>query len=263
VACRGRGSLQLAAFGPGLATNIGSTQGSLFSVRFTQYQISDDVVKSRGNHKLGFGMSFHAHPANVLFSSDLGTLVPFTLNSFYQGGFDPATPSTDATQLTQSFSSQLLDHFFRYILGFYAQDEWHPRPDLTVTVALRTEHQSNQVCENRCFARLKGPFGSVSHDPDQPYNQAILINLDQAYESMNKVLWAPRFSFAWQPLGVSHNTVLRGGIGFFMIPYLPSLPTSFSTTHHSSTSLRFRVTISPLMKPRACSRSRRIQTRSF
>jgi len=160
-------------------------------------------------------MSFHGHPANVLFSSDLGTLVPFTLNSFYQGGFDPATPSTDTTQLNQSFSTHLLDHFFRYILGFYAQDEWHPRPDLTVTAALRIEHQSNQVCENRCFARLKGPFESVSHDPDQPYNQAILINLDQAYENTSKVLWAPRFSFAWQPLGVSHNTVLRGGIGFF------------------------------------------------
>ncbi len=61
-----------------------------------------------------------------------------------------------------------------YHLGIYGQDEWHARSDLTLTVALRAEHQSNLVCETRCFARLAGPFNAVSHDPNQPYNAAIL-----------------------------------------------------------------------------------------
>ena len=98
-----------------------------------------------------------------------------------------------------------------------------PGANLTLTFALRADHQSNPVCETRCFARLSGPFDSISHDPDQPYNQAILVNQKQAFLNTDSIVWSPRFSFAWQPLGVSHNTVLRGGFGIFYDP-VPRLP---------------------------------------
>jgi hypothetical protein len=207
-------------------TSIGSSQGSPVGGRSTQYQISDDIVKTWGNHKLGFGASLLRHDNASLLGVDEGTLVPFTLDAFYQGGFDPATPSTNATQLTQSFISQLSQPLSNYVLGLYAQEEWHARSNLSLTLALRAEHQSNPVCQNRCFARLAGPFESASHDPDQPYDQAILVNLKQGYEGLQSILWAPRFSFAWQPLGVAHNTVLRGGIGIFY-DALPSYAATF------------------------------------
>ena len=70
---------------------------------------------------------------------------------------------------------------------------------------------------------------SVSHDPDQPYDQAILINQKQAFQNTDNILWSPRFSFAWQPMGVSHNTVLRGGIGIFYDPLPGSLATILSS----------------------------------
>jgi hypothetical protein len=45
--------------------------------------------------------------------------------------------------------------------------------------------------------------------------KAILINQRRAFQALDNILWSPRFSFAWQPFGTRHNTVLRGGSGLF------------------------------------------------
>jgi hypothetical protein len=194
----------------------------------TQYQISEDVVKITGRHSLSLGAGFNRIYWTPFFYQNNvpGTLFPQTLDAFYQGGLDPATPAIDFTELTQSFVSQSRERIAFYSLGLYGQDEWRARPNLTLTFALRGDHQSNPVCRRRCFARTTVPFESLSHDPDQPYNQAILIDQKQAFEKTDTVLWSPRFSFAWQPFGTSHNshkTVLRGGIGIFFDP-LPGIP---------------------------------------
>jgi hypothetical protein len=206
-------------------TNLGGLDWLIPNGRnITQYQIADDLAATRGKHKFGFGAYFlrddwtRPFPAGNLG----GTLSPLTLDAFYQGGFDPVSPATDFTQLSQTFVSTGRQHFAFYDLALYAQDEWHLRPNLTLTFTLRVEHQSNPTCRERCFVRFAGPFDSISHDPGQPYNQAILTNQSRAYMKLNNILWLPRMSFAWQPLGLSHNAVLRGGVGIFYDP-LPGL----------------------------------------
>jgi hypothetical protein len=186
----------------------------------TQYQIADDLAATRGKHRLGFGEYFLRDDWTAPFSAHnlVGSLFPLTLDAFYQGGFDRASPATDITQLSQSFVLSRRQHLAFYNLGLYAQDEWHLRPNLTLTFTLRAEHQSNPTCQELCFARFVGPFDSISHDPDQPYNQAILTNQSRAYAKLNNILWLPRIGFAWQPFGVSHNMVLRGGVGIFYDP---------------------------------------------
>jgi hypothetical protein len=183
---------------------------------YTQYQLSEDVVKILGSHKLGFGGQFAQIFWNELpsRSASIGTLFPQTLNAFYNGGVGD-NPSSDFTQLQQSFTSQgdLKLSFLSYAL--YGQEEWQARPGLTLTAALRAEHYSNPACRTRCFARLAGPFEVIGHDPNQPYDQAIFINQTHALEGVDSILWSPRVSFAWQPLGVRHSMVLRGGAGFF------------------------------------------------
>jgi hypothetical protein len=184
------------------------------------YQISDDLAKTRGKHKFGFGVSF----LRTYWSTGGGgwgstpQILPQSVDAFFFGGVDPSNRSTDFTSLYQSFPALSRNDFWFYSLGLYGQEEWHARSNLTLTVALRADHQSNPVCESRCFARLAGPFSSISHDPNQPYDQAILIHQKQAFVNTDSIVWSPRFSFAWQPLGVSHNTVLRGGIGIFYDP---------------------------------------------
>jgi carboxypeptidase family protein len=194
----------------------------------TSYQISDDLAETRGKHKLGFGLSFlRTYWTGLgLNFSGTGNLVPQTIDAFVFGGVDPSNPKTDFTTLYQTYPAATWNRFAYYTLGLYGQEEWHARANLTLTLALRADHQSNPVCETRCIARLSGSFDSVSHDPDQPYNQAILANQKQAFLNTDNIAWSPRFSFAWQPLGVSRNTVLRGGFGIFYDP----VPGAFSST---------------------------------
>ena len=196
----------------------------------TQYQLSEDIVKTAGKHRLGFGGQIERAywsqlPPN---SNTTGTLIPQTLDAFFQGGVDPASPNFDFTQLQQSFTSESHQKLSFLNFALYGQEEWHARPNLTFTVALRAEHYSNPVCRNLCFARLAGPFEGVSHDPEQPYNQAILVHQKYALQNTDGVLWSPRLSFAWQPLGVAHNTVLRGGAGFFYDPLPGAVPLAFA-----------------------------------
>ena len=190
------------------------------SETYTLYQFSGDLVKTWGNHNIRFGLNLertHWNRHSEGFSG-AGYLNPESLMAFFQGGIDPANPNADFTLLTQSFPSGSAEHIATYSLGLYGQDEWHVRKNLSLTLALRAELQANPVCENRCFARLGGTFDLVSHDPEQPYRDAISTNQKHAFAQTDDVLWSPRIGFAWQPFGLTHNTVLRGGLGIFYDP---------------------------------------------
>jgi hypothetical protein len=197
----------------------------------TEYQVSEDFVKTRGNQKFGFGANLQRiFWSNMQYTYGApGLLLPQTLDAFYQGGVDLATPDPDSTQLYQTFNSKNSERISFYTLALYGQDEWHARSNVTLTIALRAEHQANPACKSQCFARLAGPFESISHDPNQPYNQAILIKQRHAFQSTDNILWEPRLSFAWQPLGVSRNTVIRGGVGIFYDPVPGNLATMLSS----------------------------------
>jgi hypothetical protein len=207
-------------------TTLAGSNSSLalpYGLAYTQYQISEDIAKTWGNQKFGFGALFdRTYWTNLVTNFQAGTLNVQTLDAFYQGGVDPAvlngTDATDYTQLGQSFTEAASERVGYYSLGVYGQDEWRARPNLSLTVSLRAEHQSNPTCPAGCFARMHGPFDSVSHDFNQPYDEAILTNQKHAFIGMDKVRWSPRVSFAWQPFGVSRNTVLRGGFGIFYDP---------------------------------------------
>jgi len=157
----------------------------------------------------------------------VGQLNPQTLRAFFQGGIDRATPSVDFTSLVQSFTSQ--SHVSTRFGGFqtYVQDEWHARTNLALTFALRAEHRANFSCDNHCFSGIDSPFEEINHDPVQPYNRVIRTQQKHALANLDRIVWSPRFGFAWQLFGASHNSVLRGGAGILYDPFQEGLAEPF------------------------------------
>jgi outer membrane receptor protein involved in Fe transport len=176
----------------------------------TQYQFSDDLSHTTGNHTLSFGVSFRRddvsdHDFGV---GATGLVGVNSLNDYFNG-------EGTQTNLTIAFPTSTNQPIALYSLALYGQDQWRIKPNLTLTLALRAEHQSNPVCQTDCIARFDGPFVGGNHDPDTPYNQLIQTGLHRMLQGLDNILWQPRFGFAWQPFGTQKNTVVRGGIGIF------------------------------------------------
>src|ERR1700722_808595 len=180
----------------------------------TQYQIGDDFSKTLGNHTLKVGTKFLRYDVSDLdfgvFTSGLG--LPNSVTAFFNGGVDPAT-KVDST-LEQSFPTALTQPIALYTLAFYGEDDWKIKPNLTLTFALRAEHESNPVCQTNCFNRLNEPFLLADNNVNTPFSTDVLQGMHTELQGLSSILWQPRFGFAWSPWG-SHSTVVRGGVGLF------------------------------------------------
>ncbi len=189
----------------------------------TQYQISDDYSWLKGKHNFKVGVNFRRNDITDYSPGGFAATVPIAefanLGSFFSGTVDT---------YEQAYATRPTEPLALYALGLYAQDEWSVKPHLKVTLALRAEHNSNPICQTNCFARLSNSFDSISHDPSQPYNQAIVTGLHQALPNYQNISWEPRLGFAWQPFG-DGKTVVRGGVGIFADVFPGTIATSFDT----------------------------------
>ncbi len=180
----------------------------------TQYQIGDDFSKTLGNHTLKFGTKFRRYDVSDqdfgVFTS--GFVTPNSVAAFFNGGVDPATGTSSV--LEQSFPSALSQPIALYTLAFYGEDDWKVKSNLTLTFALRIEHQSNPVCQTDCFNRLNDPFLLANNNVNVPYTTDVLQGLHQELQGLSAVLYQPRFGFAWSPHAL-HGMVVRGGVGLF------------------------------------------------
>jgi hypothetical protein len=180
----------------------------------TQYQIGDDFSKTLGNHTLKVGTKFLRYDVSDRDFGEFtsGLVTPNSVAAFFNGGVDPATGTSSV--LEQSFPTALSQPIALYTLAFYGEDDWKIKPNLTLTFALRAEHESNPVCQTNCFNRLNQPFLLADNNVNTPYSTDVLQGLHQELQGLSSILWQPRFGFAWSPFGL-RGTVVRGGVGLF------------------------------------------------
>jgi hypothetical protein len=190
----------------------------------TQYQFIDNFTWTHGNHGLKFGGNFRRYDVS-------------DHNFFYN---NPRTyfslPAQDAagnpvTSL-QLFADGLAGQYRKsdnlatnvpvalWGLGVYAMDEWKVKPNLTLTLAIRAERNSNPVCQINCFANFKTNFSSLpsvtagAGAGNVPYTSDIAFNQHQAYPGVDTIDWAPRFGFSYSPRNEGKQ-VISGGFGLF------------------------------------------------
>src|SRR6202451_1192741 len=173
--------------------------------RASRLFINDNLAWSRGAHELRFGTNTRIFRLN---DYDFGegtvpTVTYATLQQFIYGVANTAS---------KTFPSNANEPFNFLNLDLYAQDTWKVTRKLTWTFGVRDTFNSNPLNPHDQVARLRGSFASISHDVNQPLNQAIQTDLGNLFSSTPLAILQPRTALAWQ---FQPKTVLRAGFGLF------------------------------------------------
>jgi len=173
--------------------------------RATRFFINDNLAWSHGAHELRFGTNTRIFRLNDYdFGEGSVPMVTYTTLPQYIYGVASTAGKTFPTSANEPFNFLNLD--------LYAQDTWKVTKKLTWTFGMRDTLNSNPLNPHQHIARLRGSFGSISHDVNQPLNAAIQTGLGTVFSSTPLAILQPRTAIAWQ---FEPKSVLRAGFGIF------------------------------------------------
>jgi len=183
----------------GIAGWGGSTTNPKFH-RFSNYQISDVVILTKGMHSFRAGGQVEFLHFDL--TSDFTSMGNYTFNSindFLAGvprTFDAVMPGSDATR-----------NLRQRVFGFFAQDDMQVSSRLTINAGVRYEPTTDVTDTGNRLAQLID-FAN----PRATLNDTTKV--DALYKNPSLKTVAPRLGFAWDITG-SGKSALRGGAGVF------------------------------------------------
>jgi hypothetical protein len=195
---------------PGERIRFGAPRAETTPGKFAQttFEVRDTLNKVIANHGLKFGVELRREINN---NSLVGGARP--LYSF-SGLFNLAneTPIFEAinTDPNTGLPADAQRYFRTSDFGFFVQDDWKVRPNLTLNIGLRYEIFTPLTEKQGRITNLVFPAGDL--------NQAS-IQLQQKLFETDFNNFSPRFGFAWNP-EFMNKLVVRGGfgVGFNRIP---------------------------------------------
>jgi hypothetical protein len=192
-------------------------------LRYKTFQLQDSFTKFGAAHTLTFGVSTQRyHSDNVFWSCcPQSNYVYNSLADFYTDANDfLANPNRTVSPVQLRFFKvrysnvpgldKPLQPLTVWYNGAYAQDEWRPRTDLTITAGVRADVSVFAQTGYRNAKADALTFRSQSGDPVQ-------FNSGELPET--KVLWSPRVAMNYD-VGGQMRTQLRAGTGLFTGPPL-------------------------------------------
>src|ERR1700722_8334451 len=173
--------------------------------KVTQWQINDNLIWTHRRHSIKFGENSRRLDIS---DYDLGEgVVPTVIyNDLAQLTYGAASTATAAFPITQKERIALGN------LDMYAMDSFKVSQRLTLTAGLRVTWNTNPVNQHGLFARPKGSFLDLTHDVNQPLDQAIQTNVRRLFPDTPMLSWQPRASAAYK---LSGKTAIHAGGGVF------------------------------------------------
>jgi hypothetical protein len=167
-----------------------------------------------GKHTLKFGFDGaqgieHGNftPYNVIPQFTFNTLTDLVLGNVHQETVPAYNPATGGAG-TVIFGGQETP------FGFFGQDDWKVKPNLSLTLSLRWDDFTNQSpWGNSGFQFSSLLLGTGSNFPQQVASAAV-HPVSAVFANSMSDLWSPRIGFAWDPTKTGKWSV-RGGIGVY------------------------------------------------
>jgi hypothetical protein len=190
------------------------------------YQLADQMTLKRGGHTLIFGTDDRRTELNSILPRNFRPLLSFQGAPILTGGAGGLTITNDFIEPSTLAAASAASGFFQtltrgsdsginlrfYQLGFYFQDDWRVRPNLSLSLGLRYE-ANTPAREVR--GRIEGTFPAEMHAPVP--GLSTFIGDRVRIHDPDRDNFSPRLGLSYAPhwFGEAGATRIRIGYGHF------------------------------------------------
>lgn len=192
------------SFGIAGYSNPGSAQGTNL-MREGTIMTTDNLMMQRGKHELSVGLDIRYEPS-YLYEDWAASSIDF--NGIYTGDSiaDVLVGIPDYAQTAFGNPTQNLRRWYE---GYYVQDNWRVRHNLTINAGMRWDHHTQPYDT----ANRVGTF-DLATNQDLSYPSTRSVGLGRKMVRPDWTDWEPRIGFNWVPFADA-KTDIKGGAGIY------------------------------------------------